>query len=178
MADCAECGKELKELEATMALMDVWAAPEISPYFDGKMAVRLREEQEAAPAGWLERMRARLLFGNSMSMRPLAAAALALMVAVGGGMYAGFAGYGHTARPVPVQTASPVIQDLQSLDENSQVFQQLNSMEQDSERQQRSAGRYLVPLDLRRKDGRRLMERRITSRPGEALAVCFGEVGI
>lgn len=132
VADCAECGKELKELEATMALMDAWAAPEISPYFDGKMAVRLREEQEAAPAGWLERMRARLLFGNSMSMRPLAAAALALMVAVGGGMYAGFAGYGHPAQPVPVQSASPVIQDLQSLDENSQVFQQLNSMEQDS----------------------------------------------
>jgi anti-sigma factor RsiW len=132
VADCAECGKELKELEATMALMDAWAAPEISPYFDGKMAVRLREEKEAAPANWLERMRARLLFGNSMSMRPLAAAALALAVAVGGGMYAGFSGLGHQAQPTPVQAASPVIQDLQSLDENSQVFQQLNAMEQDT----------------------------------------------
>lgn len=132
VASCAECGKELQELESTMALMDAWTAEEISPYFDGKMAVRLREEQEAAPAGWLERMRARLLFGNSMSMRPLAAAALALAVAVGGGMYAGFAGFGHQAQPTPVQAASPVIQDLQSLDENSQVFQQLNAMEQDS----------------------------------------------
>jgi hypothetical protein len=115
-----------------MALMDAWEAPEISPYFDGKMAVRLREEQEAAPAGWLERMRARLLFGNSMNLRPLAAATLALLVAVGGGMYAGFVNYGHPVQPTPVQTASPVIQDLQSLDENSQVFQQLNSMEQDT----------------------------------------------
>ncbi len=132
VADCAECGRELRELESTMALMDTWAAPEISPYFDGKMAVRLREEKEAAPAGWLERMRARLLFGSSMSMRPLAAAALALMVAVGGGMYAGFAGFGHAAQPTPVQAASPVIQDLQSLDENQQVFQQLSSMEQDT----------------------------------------------
>ncbi|HEY1809844.1 MAG TPA: hypothetical protein VGG42_14865 [Acidobacteriaceae bacterium] len=131
-ANCAECGKELRELEATMALMEAWEAPEISPYFDGKMAVRLREEQAASPAGWLERMRARLQFGNSMSLRPLAAAALALAVAVGGGMYAGFAGYGHQARPTPVQAASPVIQDLQSLDENAQVYQQLNSMEQDT----------------------------------------------
>lgn len=132
VADCAECGKELRELESTMALMDVWEAPEISPYFDGKMAVRLREEQAAAPAGWLERMRARLLFGNSMHARQLAAAALALAVAVGGGMYAGFSGIGHQAHPVPVQAASPVIRDLQSLDENEQVFQQLNSMEQDT----------------------------------------------
>ena len=133
VADCAACGKELQELEATMALMDAWTVPEVSPYFDGKMAVRLREEAEAAPAGWLERMRARVLFGNSMNLRPLAAAALALAVAVGGGMYAGFAGFGHQPQPVPVQTASPVIQDLQSLDENSQVFQQLNSMEQDTD---------------------------------------------
>ncbi|MGA8531932.1 MAG: hypothetical protein WB622_19575 [Acidobacteriaceae bacterium] len=132
VADCADCGKELKELESTMALMDAWMAPEISPYFDGKMAVRLREEQAGAPAGWLERLRARLLFGNSMNLRPLAAAALALAVAVGGGMYAGFSGMGHPAQPTPVQAASPVIQDLQSLDENQQVFQQLSSMEQDT----------------------------------------------
>jgi len=31
-----------------------------------------------------------MLFGNHMHMRPLAAAALALIVAVGGGTYAGF----------------------------------------------------------------------------------------
>jgi anti-sigma factor RsiW len=125
---CAECGKELKELEATMALLDTWTAPEVSPYFDTRMAGLMREEQQAAPAGWLERIRARMLFGNHMHMRPLAAAALALIVAVGGGTYAGFGGF---SKPAQVQTtASPVIKDLQSLDENAQVFQQLNSMDQ------------------------------------------------
>jgi hypothetical protein len=69
-----------------------------------------------------------MLFGNHMHMRPLAAAALALIVAVGGGTYAGFGGF--SPKPAPVQTASPVIKDLQSLDENAQVFQQLNSMDQ------------------------------------------------
>jgi hypothetical protein len=125
---CAECSRELKELEATMALMDDWKAPEVSPYFDTRMAVLLREEQQAAPAGWLERIRERFLFGNHMSMRPLAAAALALIVAVGGGTYAGFGGF-SSPKPAP---ASPVIKDLQSLDENAQVFQQLDSMDQDA----------------------------------------------
>ena len=125
---CAECGGELKELEATMALMDTWEAPEVSPYFETRMAVRLREEQQAAPAGWLERMRARLLFGNHMSLRPVAATALAVALLVGGGLYEGFSG--QPRHPVPTAAASPVIQDLQSLDENQQVFQQLNSMDQ------------------------------------------------
>jgi anti-sigma factor RsiW len=127
---CAACGKELKELEATMALLDTWTAPEVSPYFDTRMAGLMREAQQAPPAGWLERIRARMLFGNHMNLRPLAAAALALIVAVGGGTYAGFGGF--SSKPAPVQVASPVIKDLQSLDENAQVFQQLNSMDQDS----------------------------------------------
>ncbi len=126
---CAECGKELKELEATMALMDAWEAPEVTPYFDTRMAGLLREEQQTAPAGWLERMRARLLFGNHVSMRPLMAAAMALVVAAGVGTYAGFGGFSPQKAPVTVQ-ASPVIKDLQSLDENAQVFQQLSTMDQ------------------------------------------------
>lgn len=130
VAGCAECGKELKALEATMAALDAWEAPEVSPYFDARMAAMLREEKRAAPAGWLERMRARLMFGMKMDLRPLMAATLALIVAAGGGMYAGFVGLSGVPVKAPVQTASPVIRDLQSLDENSQLFQQLSSMDQ------------------------------------------------
>ncbi|HEX4006013.1 MAG TPA: hypothetical protein VHX60_07545 [Acidobacteriaceae bacterium] len=125
--DCAGCAQELRELQATMAALDVWEAPEVSPYFDGRMAAMLREEQNAEPAGWMERLRARFLFGNKMHLRPLAAAALALMIAVGGGMYGVFSDH---AAPTPASAASPVIRDLQSLDENAQLFQQLNSMDQ------------------------------------------------
>jgi hypothetical protein len=123
---CAECARELRTLQATMAAMDGWEAPEVSPYFDGRMAALLREEQRAEPAGWFERMRARLMFGEKVNLRPLAAAALALVVAVGGGMYGVLSDH---AAP-PAQAASPVIRDLQSLDENAQVFQQLNSLDQ------------------------------------------------
>lgn len=123
---CPECGRELRALEATMAVMDAWEAPEVSPYFDSRMAAKLREEQRAEPAGWFERMRVRFLFGDKMHLRPVAAAALALMIAVGGGMYGVFTDHSAPSR----QAASPVIRDLQSLDENAQVFQQLNSMDQ------------------------------------------------
>lgn len=124
---CADCAKELHELEATMALMDGWDAPEVSPYFDGRMQVLLREEKEAEPAGWWERMRARFAYGEKINMRPIAAAALALVLAVGGGLYEGITAHqSHTK----AQAASPVVRDLQSLDENAQVFQQLSSMDQ------------------------------------------------
>lgn len=126
VASCAECAKELRELEATMSLMDAWEAPEVSPYFDGRMQVLLREEKEAEPAGWWECVRARFAYGNKMSMRPLAAAALALVLAVGGGLYEGVTAH----RIQPQQGASPVIRDLQSLDDNAQVFQQMSSMDQ------------------------------------------------
>jgi anti-sigma factor RsiW len=126
---CAECARELSELRATMGMLDVWEAPEVSPFFDGRMAALLREEQAAPPAGWLERMRARWMFGNNMHLRPLAAAALAVMMAAGGGLYVGLSA--HSAPPVQ-QAASPVIDDLQSLDENQQVFQELNTLDQDA----------------------------------------------
>ena len=124
---CADCAKELRELESTMSLMDAWEAPEVSPFFDGRMAALLREEQQAKPAGWLERMRTRLLFGDSMHLRPLAAAALAVMIAAGGGLYVGLTDH-HPAQPV--QASSPVVRDLQSLDDNQVVFQELSSMDQ------------------------------------------------
>jgi anti-sigma factor RsiW len=128
LESCADCAKELRELEATMALMDGWDAPEASPYFDGRMQVLLREETEAEPAGWWERMRARFAYGEKVNMRPLAAAALALVLAVGGGLYEGMTAH-HSHGPAQV-AASPVVRDLQSLDENAQVFQQLSSMDQ------------------------------------------------
>lgn len=123
---CADCAKELHELEATMALMDGWDAPELSPYFDGRMQVLLREEKEAQPAGWWERIRARFAYGEKVNMRPLAAAALALVLAVGAGLYEGVS----THHAPPAQATSPVVRDLQSLDDNAQVFQQLSSMDQ------------------------------------------------
>jgi predicted anti-sigma-YlaC factor YlaD len=124
--ECAACREELASLEATMSLMNTWEAPEPSPYFDSKLAVRLREEQRTEPAGLFERMRARILFGNNTHLRPIAVGALALLIIIGGGTYAGLMS-SHPATPVKT---SATVEDLKSLDDNAQVFQQLNSLDQ------------------------------------------------
>jgi len=121
---CADCKQELAALEATMQALDSWEAPEPSPFFNTRMAARLRSEREAQPAGFFERLRARLLYSTNMHLRPVAAGALALLLLIGGGTYAGFVNMGQPATP------SAAVRDLQSLDENSQVFQQLNTLDQ------------------------------------------------
>jgi len=122
--ECSECRHELAALEATMHALDAWGVPEPSPFFEVRMAARLRSEREAQPAGFFERLRSRLLYGTNMHLRPVAAGALVLLLLVGGGTYAGFV---NTSQPV---NPSATVRDLQSLDENSQVFQQLNTLDQ------------------------------------------------
>ena len=122
--DCAECSQELAELESTMLALDAWEAPEPSPFFESRMAARLRAERDAPPAGFFERLRARLLYSSNMHLRPVAAGALALLLLIGGGTYVGVMTTNQPSSP------SAAVRDLQSLDENSQVFQQLNTLDQ------------------------------------------------
>jgi predicted anti-sigma-YlaC factor YlaD len=126
---CAACREELASLEATMSLMDEWQAPEPSPYFDSRMSARLREEQRAEPAGWLERLRARVLYSSNVHLRPVAVGALALLIIIGGGTYAGLM---NSHQPVPSQ-GSAAVEDLKSLDDNAQVFQQLTVLDQNDQ---------------------------------------------
>jgi hypothetical protein len=129
VAECADCSRELAELQATMRVMDAWEAPEPTPYFDTRLQARLREEKAAPPAGWLEQLKARLLFNSRAHLHPIAATALTVLMAVGGATYVGLVGHNH---PQPQQT-SATVRDLQSLDNNQQVFQQLDSLDQDDD---------------------------------------------
>jgi len=92
---CTDCNQEFKSLQATFALLDNWKAPEPSSYFDQKLAVRLREEQATAPAGWFERLKTRLLFNTGRQFRPALAGAMALILVVGGGAFANLTGFPH-----------------------------------------------------------------------------------
>ncbi len=127
LESCAACTQEFKSLEATFALLDTWHAPEPSPYFDQKLAVRLREEQELAPAGWFERLRSRLLFNTGREFRPALAGALALVLLVGGGTFANLSGFPHPAKV----EASATVNDLQILDKNDQALQTMDQLLQD-----------------------------------------------
>lgn len=134
--ECRGCQEELAQMQGTMRLLDSWAAPEPTPFFDGRLRARLREEQRSAPAGLLEQLRTRLLFGSRMQLRPLAAGVLALALVIGGGAYAGLVDAHHS---VQMQT-SATVRDLQSLDENAQLFQQLSQLDQDDNTDSGAAG--------------------------------------
>jgi len=126
LAACAACAQSLAALEATFALLDAWHAPEVSPYFDQKLAVRLREQLAAPPAGWFERLKDRLLLNTGRQFRPALAAALALVLVAGGGAV----GVSTYPRTQPVQ-ASAAVNDLQILDKNEQALQQMDQLLQD-----------------------------------------------
>jgi hypothetical protein len=128
LAKCAGCTAELAEMEATWKLLDEWQAPEPSAFFDAKLYGRLRTEQATAPASLLERAKAWWLYSTNLQMRPVAAGALAMVLAVGGGT---FALLDHQA--VPAAQTSATVRDLQSYDGNAQLFQQLNSLDGDED---------------------------------------------
>ena len=122
--ECAECRQELAELRATMNVLDDWEAPAPNPYFDARLFARLREEQQAPPAGFFERLRTRFLYSTNLHLRPLAAGALAVILVAGGAV----TGFEMHQRPVaPPESAA--VDDLKSLDGNALVYQQLDTLD-------------------------------------------------
>jgi anti-sigma factor RsiW len=127
IAVCGDCARELRALEATMSLLGLWKAPEVSPYFDQKLAVRLREEQAAPPAGILERIRTRLLLNTGRQFRPALATAMALLLIAGGGGIT----FSTLHSPGPATVSAPV-HDLQILDKNEQALQEVDQLLQET----------------------------------------------
>ena len=124
---CVGCRGELDELRATMTALDGWEAPDPNPYFMTRFGIRLQEEKQAAPAGWLERLRARMTWGQRLHARPLAAMALTLFLLVGGGAYLDVYWQAPPAAPGP----TAVVHDLQTLDDNAQVLDDLEDLSGD-----------------------------------------------
>lgn len=120
---CAGCREQLESLRSTMLLMNAWEAPEPNPYFLTRLNARLDEERAAKPAGWLERLKVRLVYGSRVTMRPVAAMALTVVVLVGGGTYLGLS---DLEAPPPPPAA--VVHDLQTMDSNAQLLDQLETM--------------------------------------------------
>jgi anti-sigma factor RsiW len=134
IAACAACAAELASFEATFAMLNTWKAPVVSPYFDQKLTVRLREEQAAPAAGWLERLRTRLLFNTGRQFRPAMAGVMALALIAGGGGI-GVVNFTHPHTSVQMSAA---VNDLQLLDKNEQAEQQVDQVLQDNSADQDS----------------------------------------
>jgi hypothetical protein len=129
LAACVECRTELADLQSTFALLDDWAAPEPSPFFDSRLHARLREAVAAPPEGFWERTKSFFLFSTGRQLRPAMAGALAFVLLLGGGT---FAGIDLHQRPVTPADASATVNDLKILDNNVQAEQQMDQLLDDS----------------------------------------------
>jgi hypothetical protein len=125
---CTDCRTELNELRATFALLDEYAAPEPSPYFDSKLYARLREVQAEQPEGLWARVRSFLIFSTGRSFQPAVAAALALVLVAGGGGTFWQMRYAHNGAASPTTEASATVNDLTVLDNNAQAEQQMSQL--------------------------------------------------
>jgi len=110
LASCDACALQLKLIRSTMSLLDEWQTPEPSPYFDGRLQARLREEMAKPQAGWLHWFR-----------RPVLAAALTVIMGVGIGLF--FArGNGPVPPRPPVAEVGSAVSDLQTLEKNNEMY--------------------------------------------------------
>ncbi len=111
LASCDACSKQLKEMRATMALLDEWQAPEPSPYFDMRLEARLREEMAKPQAGWLQWFR-----------RPVLAAALTVLMGVGVGLMVTRTRTNPSSVPTVAEGPGTAVSDLQALDKNHDMY--------------------------------------------------------
>jgi hypothetical protein len=119
LASCGACAGKLEEFRQTMALLDEWQAPEPSPYFDVRLQARLREEVAKPQAGWMGWFR-----------RPVLAAALTVLMAVGIGLFFSHDGGMYTpgGEQIAVNDAMPqaepgtAVSDLQALEKNHDLY--------------------------------------------------------
>ncbi len=107
-----------------MNLLGEWEAPEPSPWFDARMMARFREEVQREPQGWFARLRDRVTFSSTLSMKPMLAGAMALLLVAGGGSYLETV---HLQKMAAL-TTSATVQDLQILDNNDQAIQQMDQL--------------------------------------------------
>lgn len=128
LEQCPDCKAQWEGLQSTMRLLEEWHAPEPSPYFDTRMAVRLREAKAAEKPGWLERIRARFLFDSNLRFRPAMAMAVAVLAIAGVGSYEGYVNL-HASAPQQQQAVSATVHDLELLDSNARTLQQLAAFE-------------------------------------------------
>jgi hypothetical protein len=122
LAGCAACAEQLKDMRATMALLDEWQAPEPSPYFDVRLRARLREEAAKPQAGWLYWFR-----------RPVLAAALTVLMGVGVGL---FVSRGGVIQPdgvgpiAAVEEPGTAVSDLQALEKNHDLYSDFDLLDE------------------------------------------------
>jgi anti-sigma factor RsiW len=129
---CAACSAELLSMKQTMLLLDEWEAPEPSPFFDTRLQALLREEKAKAaqkPFSIFEWLR-----------KPVLAAAAAVALLVGAGVYAGLENAAKHHNDSVVAQGDPAIRDLQTLDKDQDVINNFAALDDDPSNDDQSQG--------------------------------------
>ncbi len=129
---CAACSAELASMQRTMSLLDEWEAPAPSPFFDTRLKAMLREEQAQAAQkhNWI----------FDWFRKPVLAAAAAVALVVGAGVYAGVQNATYHVDNGMVAQGDPAIRDLQTLDKDQDVINNFAALDDDPSNDDQSAG--------------------------------------
>ena len=111
LRSCAPCAAKLEDFRQTMALLDEWKAPEPSPYFDTRLAARMREEKAKQSAGWMQWLR-----------RPVLALSLTIMVVVGVSLFRDRIPQNSSDNVAVSSEPGTAVGDLQALDKNHDLY--------------------------------------------------------
>jgi predicted anti-sigma-YlaC factor YlaD len=119
LSACAACTEKLEGLRTTMSLLDEWEAPEPSPYFDTRLAARLREETAQPRHGWLDWFR-----------RPALVVTMALLMIVGFGLFHATMYDSGTKTEATIAEPGTAVGDLQTLDKNHDVLANFDMLDE------------------------------------------------
>ena len=130
---CRECSAELVSMKQTMTLLDEWQAPEPTPFFDTRLQALLREEKAKAAT--------KRSWGLDWFRKPVIAAAAALALVIGGGVYAGLTTWHKTGTTSnDIVASDPAVKDLQTLDKDQDVINNFAALDDDPSNDDQSQG--------------------------------------
>src|SRR5919204_1346087 len=117
LRQCSACATELESLRRTMATLEEWQVPEVSPYFDTRVHARMLEMVAERSVGWRVWLR-----------RPSVAASVAALLLVGVGLFYNGSSLNNSTSALTSWEMNVAAQpgtavgDLQALDKNHDLY--------------------------------------------------------
>jgi Putative zinc-finger len=122
VAHCEHCQKDLDQLKGTLALLDTWKAPELSPGFRAGVLESIEGRESRKPAAVIKRMIEWVLQPPHLK-RPLQGLAVAAAILLAFTVYRGLSpGPDRTMRDLPspvkvIGAENPIVVEVKNVDE-------------------------------------------------------------
>jgi len=122
ITQCENCQKNIEELRGTLALLDTWKTPKLSPGFRASVLESIDERESRRPAGVIKRMLEWILQPSRLK-RPLQGLAVVAMILLAFTVYRGLSpGPDRTMRDLPspvkvIGAENPIVVEVKNVDE-------------------------------------------------------------